>query len=235
MREVPSALLFDLDGTLLDSVPDLAQAVDRMLLDLGFAEAGEARVRHWVGNGSRKLVQRALAHARGIIESVVADGDIDAPQQLFFQHYGACCTEHSRLYDGVVEALQHWAQRGVPMACVTNKPGRFTEPLLDHFGLRAFLPVAISGDSLPTRKPDPQMLLRACELLGAEPSAAWMIGDSRNDVQAARAAGMAAICVSYGYNHGRSVAEERPDRLLDSLVELRSLGDSNPLSPGPSP
>lgn len=220
MTSAPSALLFDLDGTLLDSVPDLAQAVDRMLLDLGFAEAGEARVRHWVGNGSRKLVQRALAHGRGVDEAVVVEAEIDAPQQRFFHHYQQCCTERSRLYDGVIDALEHWAQRGVPMACVTNKPGRFTEPLLDHFGLRTFMPVAISGDSLPTRKPDPQMLLKACELLGAEPSMAWMIGDSRNDVQAARAAGMAAICVSYGYNHGRPVAEEGPDRLLDSLADL---------------
>lgn len=220
MSSVPSALLFDLDGTLLDSVPDLAQAVDRMLRDLGFAEAGEVQVRQWVGNGSRKLVQRALAHGRGVVEADIAESDIDTPQQRFFHHYQLCCTERSRLYDGVMEALQHWAGRGVPMACVTNKPGRFTEPLMDHFDLRRFMPVAISGDSLPTRKPDPQMLFKACELLGAEPSTAWMIGDSRNDVQAARAAGMAAICVSYGYNHGRPVAEERPDRLLDSLADL---------------
>jgi phosphoglycolate phosphatase len=220
MRATPSALLFDLDGTLLDSVPDLAQAVDRMLLDLGFDAAGEALVRRWVGNGSRKLVQRALAHARGIDEAAVVEPDIDAPQQRFFYHYQQCCTERSRLYDGVMEALAQWAGRGVPMACVTNKPGRFTERLLDHFDLRRFLPVAISGDSLPTRKPDPQMLFHACQLLGAEPAAAWMIGDSRNDVQAARAAGMAAICVSYGYNHGRPVADEGPDRLLDSLADL---------------
>ena len=216
----PSALLFDLDGTLLDSVPDLAQAVDRMLRDLGFAEAGEERVRHWVGNGSRKLVQRALAHLRGVDEAEVAEADIDAPQQRFFHHYLQCCTERSRLYDGVMVALERWAQRGVPMACVTNKPARFTELLLDHFDLRRLLPVAICGDTLPTRKPDPQMLFRACELLGVEPAAAWMVGDSRNDVLAARAAGMAAICVSYGYNHGRPVAEESPDRLLDSLADL---------------
>lgn len=219
-RGHPSALLFDLDGTLLDSVPDLAQAVDRMLVDLGFTAAGEPLVRRWVGNGSRKLVQRALADARGVDGADLPDADIDASQQLFFRHYGACCTERSRLYDGVIVALERWAGRGVPMACVTNKPGRFTEPLLDHFDLRRFLPVAISGDTLPTRKPDPQMLFEACQRLGAEPARAWMIGDSRNDVQAARAAGMAAICVSYGYNHGRPVAEERPDRLLDSLADL---------------
>lgn len=216
MSGLPSALLFDLDGTLIDSVPDLAQAVDRMLADLGCAAAGEALVRTWVGNGSLKLVQRALDHAGG--ES--SEAAVDIAQERFFLHYEACCTDRSRLYGGVLACLRKWAGRGVPMACVTNKPGRFTGPLLDHFGLAALLPVAVSGDTLPTRKPAPEMLLHACGQLGVEPAAAWMIGDSRNDVLAARAAGMAAICVSYGYNHGRSVAEEGPDRLLDSLAEL---------------
>jgi phosphoglycolate phosphatase len=213
---LPSALLFDLDGTLIDSVPDLAQAVDRMLTDLGRVAAGEARVRTWVGNGSRRLVERALAHA-GVAHDEAA---LDAAQQRFFNYYEACCTERSQLYDGVMTCLRKWADLGVPMACVTNKPGRFTGPLLDHFRLSALLPVAVSGDTLATRKPAPEMLLHACRLLGVEPAAAWMVGDSRNDVLAARAAGMAAICVSYGYNHGRPVAEEEPDRLLDSLAEL---------------
>jgi phosphoglycolate phosphatase len=217
---MPSAILFDLDGTLLDSVPDLAQAVDRMLADLGFAAAGEERVRRWVGNGSRALVRRALAHARGCGEEGIGDGAVERAQLLFFHHYGQCCTERSRLYDGVREALGHWAARGVPMACVTNKPARFTGPLLEHFDLLRFMPVAVSGDTLATRKPDPQMLLHACGLLEVEPARAWMVGDSRNDVLAARAAGMAVICVGYGYNHGRPVAEEAPDRLLDSLLEL---------------
>jgi phosphoglycolate phosphatase len=216
----PAALLFDLDGTLLDSAPDLAQAVDRMLAGLGYAAAGEERVRRWVGNGSRKLVQRALAFARATAETAVDDAAIDEAQRGFMVHYGACCTDRSRLYDGVLPALERWQERALPMACVTNKPAQFTERLLDHFGLRRFLPFAISGDTLATRKPDPAMLLAACARLAVAPARAVMVGDSRNDVLAARAAGMAVVCVSYGYNHGRPVAAEAPDRLVDSLGEL---------------
>lgn len=220
LRELPAALLFDLDGTLLDSAPDLAAATDRMLLDLGYAAAGEARVRQWVGNGSRRLVQRALAFALGRGEEAVDAAAIDEAQALFMRRYGACCTERSVLYAGVYDALLHWAGRGVAMACVTNKPARFTEALLTHFGLSAFMPVAVSGDTLAVRKPDPAPLLWACEQLRVAPQRTVMIGDSRNDVQAARNAGMAVICVSYGYNYGRPVTQERPDAVVDSLLEL---------------
>lgn len=216
----PAALLFDLDGTLLDSAPDLAQAVDRTLRDLGFAAAGESRVRSWVGNGSRKLVQRALAFATDCAEEGVDTALFDAAHARFLDHYGVCCTERSRLYPGVVEALAQWRSRGIAMACVTNKPGRFTMPLLEHFGLREFIAVAVSGDSLPVRKPDPAPLLYACEQLGAAPAGAVLVGDSRNDVLAARAADIAVACVSYGYNYGSPVALERPDWMVNSFLEL---------------
>jgi phosphoglycolate phosphatase len=136
------------------------------------------------------------------------------------RHYAACCTDRSQLFAGVREALGHWRERGVAMACVTNKGSRFTAPLLDHFDLHALLPIAVSGDTLPRRKPDPAPLLLACERLNVAPGRAVMIGDSRNDVLAARAAGMPVVCVSYGYNHGRPIDTERPDRVVDSLLEL---------------
>ncbi|MET0377653.1 MAG: phosphoglycolate phosphatase [Spongiibacteraceae bacterium] len=216
-REV-RGLLFDLDGTLLDSAPDLAQAIDRMLVELGLAPAGEARVRQWVGNGSRQLVERALVFANdGKAPGV---DDTDAAQAIFFAHYRACMTERSRLYDGVRAALDHWHRAGIAMACVTNKPARFTDPLLDFYELRALLPVAISGDSLAVRKPDPAPLLEACRQLQVDPAATVMIGDSRNDVLAARGAGMPVVCVRYGYNHGRPIADEGADLLINSLLEL---------------
>jgi phosphoglycolate phosphatase len=217
---LPAALLFDLDGTLLDSAPDLAQAVDRMLLELGHVAAGEERVRQWVGNGSRKLVQRAMAFALAAAEDCIDDTVIETAQTLFMRHYGACCTERSLLYPGVREALVHWRGLGVAMACVTNKPARFTEPLLDFFGLREFIPMAVSGDTLPVRKPDPQPLLFACEQLRIAPARTAMIGDSRNDVLAARAAGMPVACVSYGYNYDRPVQLDGPDCVVDSFLEL---------------
>jgi phosphoglycolate phosphatase len=221
--EDPAALLFDLDGTLLDSAPDLATAVDRMLVALGYAAAGERWVRSWVGNGARVLVCRALAHVQHLPESDVDERQLDQALQLFMDCYEACCCELSRLYDGVIEALMHWQRRGIAMACVTNKPGRFTEPLLAHYGLLRFMPVAVSGDSLPMKKPAPEPLLHACELMSVRPSSAVMVGDSVNDVLAARAAGMPVACVDYGYNHGEPIATAGPDSVISSLIELGHL------------
>ena len=216
----PSALLIDLDGTLLNSAPDIAQAVDHMLVDLGFAAAGEAQVLQWIGNGSRKLVQRALAFASSSAESNVAETAIDNAQHIFFARYRDCMADRSYVYEGVRPALERWFHQGVRMACVTNKPARFTDPLLDHFDLRRFLPVAISGDTLAVRKPDPAPLHEACRQLGVEIAEAVMIGDSRADVLAARQAGIPVVCVSYGYNHGRPIAAEAPDLVVDSLQQL---------------
>lgn len=210
------ALLFDLDGTLLDSAPDLATAVDSMLGELGCAAAGIERVRTWVGDGARQLVIEALQFARANADKA----SIDEALQIYQRHYAACLTDRSELCAGVRESLRHWYDRGLRMACVTNKGARFTEPLIDHFGLRELLPVVISGDTLPQRKPHPAPLLEACRRLGVAPPRAVMIGDSRNDVLAARAANMRVICVRHGYNHGRSIEDERPDFIVDSLLQL---------------
>lgn len=215
--DAPAALLFDLDGTLLDSLPDLATAVDRMLVELGFAAAGIERVRGWIGDGARQLVHEALAFAR---PDPVDERALHDALAIYMRHYTDCCTDRSRLFDGVRDALRQWQARGVAMACVTNKSARFTTPLLQHFALAELLPVAVSGDTLAQRKPHAAPLLLACERLGVAPARAAMIGDSRNDVLAARAAGMPVACVSYGYNHGRPIAAEHPDRIVDSLLEL---------------
>jgi phosphoglycolate phosphatase len=215
-----SAWLIDLDGTLIDSVPDLATAVDRMLIDLGFAAAGEPRVRTWVGEGSRRLVQSALAAARGVDPGAITESELEAALQRWLHHYDDCCLDRSVLYPGVRDTLQRWHGAGIRLACVTNKPMRFTRRLLDHFELAELMPVAVAGDTLPTRKPAPEMLWHACEQLGVAPAASAMLGDSRNDVLAARTAGMPVACVSYGYNHGRPIALEQPDCIVDSFAEL---------------
>lgn len=223
--EPPTALLFDLDGTLLDSLPDLATAVDRMLVEMGHGPAGIERVRRWIGDGARQLVHEALVFAGQLLPEQGAGKATDAAELdralgIYMRHYTECCTDNSQLFAGVFEALAHWRERGVAMACVTNKSARFTTPLLAHFALGDILPVAVSGDTLAQRKPAAAPLLFACEQLNVEPQRAVMIGDSRNDVLAARAAGMPVICVSYGYNHGRSIEAERPDRIVHSLLEL---------------
>lgn len=212
------ALLFDLDGTLVDSVPDIAVAVDRLLLDLGREPAGESRVRFWVGNGGRMLVRRALAFDA----SGVADDDPLLPQamDMFFAHYQRSNGNASRLYPGVAEALDGFAARGLPMAIITNKPHRYIEPLFATLGILQHFPVLIGGDTLPVKKPDPAPLYLACEKLGVAVRNALMIGDSKNDIDAARAAGCPVVAVDYGYNYGRPIADDKPDRVISDLREL---------------
>lgn len=216
----PEALLFDLDGTLVDSVPDIAVAVDAMLVDLGFAVAGEQLVRGWVGNGARRLVQRALACSFGCDEDAVDESSLEVAHQRFLSHYQHSNGQHSRLYPGVRESLQAWHERGVAMALVTNKPIQFVPLLLQSLGIMQFFDVQLGGECVQNKKPHPEMLLQACRQLGVTPAQAIMVGDSRNDVEAARAAQMPVVAVDYGYNHGRSVACEQPDKIVSDLREF---------------
>nr|WP_281388665.1 phosphoglycolate phosphatase [Litorivivens lipolytica] len=206
-------MLFDLDGTLIDSVPDLASAVDHTLKHADLPPAGETLVRGWVGNGARKLLERALKHAQ-------SDADLDALLPVFFEAYEACCAEYTVAYPGVEAALQHWHKQGIRLACVTNKPERFALKIVRHFGWDKVMPVVLGGDSLPQRKPSPEPLWEACERLGVERTDALMVGDSVNDVEAARAAGMPVIAVPYGYNYGSDIREAKPDLVVEQLDEL---------------
>lgn len=212
------AVLFDLDGTLVDSVPDIAVAVDAVLAALGRAPAGEAQVRFWVGNGGRMLVRRALAgNAAGVADDHPL---LPAAMELFFAHYSRSNGAASRLYPGVAEALDALSARGLPMAVITNKPHRFVEPLFIALGINHHFRLLLGGDSLPVKKPDPAPLLLACERLGVAPRAALMVGDSKNDIDAARAAGCPVVAVDYGYNYGRPIAADQPDRVIADLREL---------------
>ena len=213
---LPQLVMFDLDGTLIDAVPDLAAAVDQMLAKRGRPPAGVERVRDWVGNGSPVLVRRALA---GSIEHAgVDDGEAAQALQDFLQAYAG---SHSAttVYPGVNELLQWLRSQGVALAVVTNKPERFVAPLLKEKGLGEFGWI-IGGDTLPLKKPDPAGLLQVMRAAGVSPQQSLFVGDSRSDVLAARAAGVKVVAVSYGYNHGRPIAEERPDLLVDSLDAL---------------
>lgn len=212
----PEALLFDLDGTLIDSVPDLANAVDYTLQQAGFTAAGEALVRKWVGNGARKLLERALRNAKG----EATEHELDRLLPVFFERYEACCADATGIYSGVTEALKHWHAAGIRMACVTNKPERFAQKIVDHFGWSDSLPVVLGGDSLPTKKPAPEPLWEACKRLDVDPANTIMVGDSVNDVQAARAAGMKVIAVPYGYNYGSDIRQAEPDLVVDRLDQL---------------
>ncbi len=215
--ELPRLVMFDLDGTLIDSVPDLAAAVDRMLVELGRAPAGVEKVRDWVGNGARVLVRRALAG--GLDHAAVGEAETEEALARFLDIY-ADCHHLTALYPGVHELLEALSTAAVELAVVTNKPERFVAPLLEQVGLGGYFRWIIGGDTLPQQKPDPAALLQVMRLAGVEAAQSLFVGDSRNDVLAARAAAVPCIAVSYGYNHGRPIAEERPSLVVDSLAEL---------------
>ncbi|WP_193073122.1 phosphoglycolate phosphatase [Pseudomonas sp. FME51] len=214
--ELPRLVMFDLDGTLVDSVPDLAAAVDQVLVLRGRPTAGVPKVKDWVGNGALVLVRRALAD--NIDHAQVDDTEAQAALADFMQAYsgGHAAT---RVYPGVPALLGWLRERGVLLSVITNKPERFVAPLLEEKRLGEFDWI-IGGDTLPVKKPDPAGLLQVMSAAGVTAQQSLFVGDSRNDVLAARAADVRVVAVSYGYNHGRSVALENPDLLVDSLDAL---------------
>ncbi len=216
----PGMILIDLDGTLVDSVPDLAYCVDVMMVRLGRPPHGETAVRDWVGNGVERLVRRALV---GQLEGEPSDADFARAYPIFLELYAANTSERSFLYPGVREGLDWLRAQGYPLGCVTNKAAQFTEPLLKDLGIYDHFGLVVSGDSLPRKKPDPMPLLHAAAHFGVEPADALMVGDSVSDVKAARAAGFGIVCVSYGYNHGQDIRTAHPDAVIDSLDELKGL------------
>lgn len=216
----PGMVLIDLDGTLVDSVPDLTFCVDEMMARLGRPPRGEPAVRQWVGNGVERLVVRALT---GQLDGEPDAADFERALPIFLDLYAENTAARSVLYPGVREGLDLLRTRGYRLGCVTNKAGRFTEPLLQAVGIRDAFELVVSGDALPEKKPSPLPLLHAAEHFGVEPTAALMLGDSVSDVRAARAAEFGIICVSYGYNHGDDIRTAEPDAVIDSLTELGDL------------
>lgn len=209
-------LLFDLDGTLVDSAPDIALAVDATLAARGWPVAGVERVRSWIGNGSRKLVERALAFATG--ES--GNGLHETVHSEFLLEYAKHNGPETRVFDGVCEFLQYCAGQKKKMACVTNKPEHLARQLLAHLDMTKYFIIVTGGDTFPQRKPDPAALFHCCETLDVPVSRTLMIGDSETDILGARAAGMKVLCVSYGYNRNGPVADCQPDRVVDDLRVL---------------
>ncbi|MCD6671341.1 MAG: phosphoglycolate phosphatase [Burkholderiaceae bacterium] len=210
------AVLLDLDGTLLDTVADLAAAVDAMLVELGRAPIGAPAVRTYVGKGARVLVRRALA---GSLDAPCDEAAVDAAMPVFERHYARENGASARLYPNVVEGLSAMRSRGLTLACVTNKPQPFADELLARTGLSCFFAAIVGADAHLARKPDPAPLLHACERLGVAPAQAVAIGDSMNDVQAARAAGIPVIVVPYGYNEGRPASTLDADAHVDDLQQ----------------
>ena len=220
MVHKPDMILIDLDGTLVDSVPDLAFCVDSMMTQLGRAPWGEERVRDWVGNGVERLVRRALV---GQLKGEPDEADFERAYPLFMQLYADNTSKRSVLYPGVREGINMLKAAGYKLGCVTNKAAQFTEPLLKDLGIYEDFSIVVSGDTLPKKKPDPAQLLYAAEFFVCDPANALMIGDSVSDVAAARAAGFQIVCMNYGYNHGVDISEAGPDAIIGSLDEIYPL------------
>lgn len=224
--EVDAAIV-DLDGTMVDTIGDFAEAIARMLADLQLPALDAALIEHMVGKGTEHLLRSVLAHvlaqAGHSADALPAAVARLLPTALarYEQHYLAINGQHSALYAGVLEGLQALRSGGLRLACVTNKPLAFTRPLLAAKGLQGLFEQVFGGDSFATKKPDPLPLLKTCEALGTTPARTLMLGDSSNDAQAARAAGCPVVLVTYGYNHGQSVEAVGADALIDSIAQLR--------------
>jgi phosphoglycolate phosphatase len=219
-----NAAIVDLDGTMVDTLGDFVVALDHMLDDLALPRVAAAAVETMVGKGSEHLILSALRH----VLAPAADAEVRA-QALFARgweryehHYRIINGRHSKVYPGVAEGLQGLRERGLRLACLTNKPTAFARPLLEAKGLAGFFELVFGGDAFERKKPDPLPLLKTCEALGTPPARTLMIGDSSNDARAARAAGCPVVLVTYGYNHGEPVRGVDADGFVDTLAGLLS-------------
>ena len=211
-----AAYLFDLDGTLVDTAPDIAAALNRQLAPYGLAQIPVALVTNWVGTGSAQLIRTEFAH-HGM---PAAEDTVARVLAAYAADYARRPVEQSTPYPDAFAAVRELANRGARLAIVTNKLSAIARNVLRHFGIDDLFAVVIGGDDVARGKPDPMALHAACRQLAVEVSASVMVGDSRNDIRAARAAGMTVIAVSYGYNHGEPIGSANPDRIVASLAEL---------------
>ena len=223
------ALIIDLDGTLVDTLGDFEVALNRTMASLGLPGVNRAAVARTVGKGSEHLIrsllaeQLALPEVRGLGQVCPArsvDALFEPAWRQYQQHYHAINGEFATVFPGAVEGLQTLHERGLPLACLTNKPLAFAQALLQVKGLDGYFAQVFGGDSFERKKPDPLPLLKTCEALGTLPAQTWMVGDSQNDALAARAAGCPVALVTYGYNHGQPIEQAPHDFLLGSLAEL---------------
>ena len=208
------AVIVDLDGTMVDTQGDFVVALNLTLAELGLSGVDRAFVERTVGKGSEHLLRTTLAHVGG-------DAALYEPAWAAYQrHYLAINGEHSAVYPGVVEGLARLRGAGLRLACLTNKPTAFARPLLAAKGLDGFFGAVFGGDAFARKKPDPLPLVETCRALGSAPARTLMIGDSRNDAEAARGAGCPVVLVSYGYNHGEPIRAVPADGYLDRLDQL---------------
>ncbi|HBY86166.1 MAG TPA: phosphoglycolate phosphatase [Colwellia sp.] len=214
-----NVLLFDLDGTLVDSAPDLALAVNRTLEDLNKATFDQDTIHHWVGNGAKVLIERALSGS-AIIDIELDETLTKDALTIFLAHYQQCLCIESVLYDDVREGLLSLKSAGYRLAIITNKPAIFIQPILTGLGIDNLFELLIGGDTLAEKKPHPAQLHYALEQLNVTAEECVMIGDSKNDILAAKAANIDSVGLTYGYNYGEDINQYQPQWCFDTFAEL---------------
>ncbi len=212
-----SAIALDLDGTLLDTVHDLAAAVNAMLTEMGHAPLAKDEIRDLIGKGMPNLVRKALARARDAAPEAIGDAEVSSALVRYQAHYEAQLGRETEIFAGVAHGLERLAAMGFPLAVITNKAARFVQPHLDQAGIGGYFDLLIGGDTLPTKKPEPGPLLHAARVFGIAPSRLLMVGDSGNDVDAARAAGCPVLVLPYGYSEGKPVQNLGADGIVSGL------------------
>ncbi|HEY8607018.1 MAG TPA: phosphoglycolate phosphatase [Noviherbaspirillum sp.] len=214
------AAIVDLDGTMVHTAPDFLVAVNRMRADLGLAPTDIDTISLFVGKGTENLMRRVLALD---YDAARVEEHFEAALASYSRHYVDINGVHSSVYPGVREGLAAMREKGLRLACVTNKPIGFARPLLEKTGLAGHFEILYGGDSLPRKKPDPYPLLKVCEDFGLLPAQVVAIGDSSNDAEAARAAGCRVLNVPYGYNHGEPIHNVDTDGIVSTLLEAAQL------------
>ncbi|ATF90734.1 Phosphoglycolate phosphatase [Cedecea neteri] len=209
---------FDLDGTLIDTALGLSQAVDLALYALELPVAGEDRVVTWIGNGADIMMQRALKWSLKDKEPDLAQ--LNMARKLFDRYYAETVEEGSFLFPGVAATLAALKEKGLPLAVVTNKPTPFVTPLLEDLGIAQYFQTIIGGDDVKEKKPHPEALYKVMETLGLAADELLFVGDSRNDIQAAKAAGCPSVGLTWGYNYGEAIGLSNPDVVFDRFADL---------------
>ena len=216
------AILFDLDGTLINSGPDLALAVNHMLKTINRHTFSEEVIHGWVGNGAQTLVNRALSGQR-TIDPYLDESLASEALKIFLDFYAQNLCVATVTYPNVSSTLKTLKANGYRLAIVTNKPYDFVQPILDGLGLDGLFEIILGGDSLPQKKPDPSPLLHVCATLDIHTEHCVMVGDSKNDILAANASGMQSVGVTYGYNYGEDIGEYDPTVIINDFSELLEL------------
>lgn len=209
------AVMFDLDGTLVHTAPEIAEAINRMLAAIARPLLPIDQIERYIGEGAQMLIKRSVSQSPQVPDAAF----LAQAEQLFFKYYAETVSK-SQPYPGVLEGLATLKSRGLKLACVTNKPEKFTLPLLAETGLGNFFELVISGDTLPKKKPDPIQLQYICAKFDVMETEAMLVGDSMTDVKAAHAAGCYIVTVPYGYNQGKPIDESAVDATVENLTQL---------------